>query len=62
MADIRNHRHHGLIGALIVQPGDVEPYLIGSDAKKRANGWHGLTAELRAGGMVVAYDLSLIHI
>ena len=59
MADIRNHRHHGLIGALIVQPGDVEPYLIGSDAKKRANGWHGLTAELRAGGMVVAYDCAL---
>lgn len=55
MADIRNHRHHGLIGALIVEPGDVEPYRIGSRAKK-ANGWHGLDAELRSGSKAVAYD------
>lgn len=26
MADFRNHRHHGLIGAVIVHPPDVTPY------------------------------------
>ncbi len=25
MADIRNHRHHGLIGAIVVEPADVQP-------------------------------------
>lgn len=25
MADVRNHRHHGLIGALVVEPGDCSP-------------------------------------
>lgn len=25
MGDVRNHRHHGLIGALVVEPGDCEP-------------------------------------
>ena len=25
LADIRNHRHHGLVGALVVEPGDVRP-------------------------------------
>jgi hypothetical protein len=24
-ADVRNHRHHGLVGALVVEPGDVTP-------------------------------------
>ena len=46
MADIRNHRHHGLIGALIVEPRDVTPFRPGSKAKA-PNGWTGLDAELR---------------
>ncbi|MFC5063531.1 multicopper oxidase domain-containing protein [Actinomycetospora atypica] len=25
MADVRNHRHHGLVGALVVEPPDAEP-------------------------------------
>ncbi len=58
MADIRNHRHHGLIGALIVEPGDVEPFAIKSKTIK-PNGWHGLDAELRSGGNVVAYESAL---
>ncbi len=25
MADVRNHRHHGLVGALVVEPADCRP-------------------------------------
>jgi manganese oxidase len=46
MADIRNHRHHGLIGALIVEPKDVRPFKPASTASE-ADGWTGLEAELR---------------
>ena len=28
MADVRNHRHHGLIGALIVEPADARPLFV----------------------------------
>lgn len=37
LADVRNHRHHGLFGALVVLPGDVTP-----------SRWSGPSAELRA--------------
>jgi manganese oxidase len=56
MADIRNHRHHGLIGAIIVEPSDVFPYRPGSTARK-PNGWSGLDAELRdRDGNIVARE------
>jgi hypothetical protein len=44
MADIRNHRHHGLIGALVVLPTDVRPYRSGSNHDE---GWTGFTADIR---------------
>lgn len=46
MADIRNHRHHGLIGALVVLPKDVRPYAPGS-SPKRPNGWTSFAADIR---------------
>jgi manganese oxidase len=55
MADIRNHRHHGLIGALIVEPGDAQPFALNSKAKE-ADGWTGLNAEIRVNGKVVARE------
>jgi hypothetical protein len=44
MADIRNHRHHGLIGALVVLPADVRPHAPGALA---ANGWTSFAADIR---------------
>jgi len=55
MADIRNHRHHGLIGALIVEPGDAEPFAPGSIATK-SDGWTGINAEIRVEGQVIARE------
>ncbi|MEG8039118.1 multicopper oxidase domain-containing protein [Sphingomonas sp. LR60] len=55
MADIRNHRHHGLIGALVVLPTDVRPYRSGSD---HVEGWTGFSADIRNadGGALVARE------
>lgn len=56
MADVRNHRHHGLIGALIVEPPDVIPYVVGAGQSTAATGaaqaWHGARATVvhNAGG------------
>ncbi len=56
LADIRNHRHHGLIGALIVEPKDVRPFRPGS-TEPDPDGWTGLDAELRdRTGKVVARE------
>jgi hypothetical protein len=58
MADIRNHRHHGLIGALIVEPPDVTPYKPGSTSEE---GWTGLNADIRArsDGTLIAHETAL---
>lgn len=48
-ADVRNHRHHGLMGALVVLPGDVAPWAPGSTAD-RPDGYVGPEAEIRARG------------
>ena len=57
MADVRDHRHHGLVGALVVEPGDVEPYRRGSTATE-PDGWTGVSAELRtADGTAVASEV-----
>ena len=37
MADVRNHRHHGLIGALIVEPADAIPVYV-AEGKNTAYG------------------------
>ena len=55
MADVRNHRHHGLVGALVVEPGDVLPYRPGSTATD-PDGWVGVEAELRTGTGPVASE------
>lgn len=53
MADIRNHRHHGLIGALIVEPGDVTPFVPGGSNEA----WTGVESEMRDGsGHRVAHE------
>ena len=54
MADVRNHRHHGLVGALIVEPRDVIPYAVGAGQSSAATGatqaWHGARATAVRGG------------
>ncbi|MDR0786997.1 MAG: hypothetical protein LBG44_03930 [Gemmatimonadota bacterium] len=46
MADIRNHRHHGLIGAVIVLPGDVAPFAPGSNSAE-PDGWASFSADIK---------------
>ena len=43
MADIRNHRHHGLIGALVVEPGDCTPVQPGDATTEQ---WYGANVHL----------------
>jgi manganese oxidase len=54
MADIRNHRHHGLIGALIVEPGDITFRSIATAREGRT----GINAEIRANdsNKVIAHE------
>lgn len=54
LADIRNHRHHGLIGALVVLPKDVRPFAPGSSASE-PDGWTTFSADIRS-----AVDRSLV--
>ncbi|MGZ9137622.1 MAG: multicopper oxidase domain-containing protein [Candidatus Deferrimicrobiaceae bacterium] len=53
MADVRNHRHHGLIGALIVEPPGTIPYAVGAGQSTAAAGasqaWHGARATVILG-------------
>ena len=54
LADVRNHRHHGLFGALVVEPPGVTPFRPGSRTDKA---WWGTEAELRTStGDLVAYE------
>jgi hypothetical protein len=49
MADFRNHRHHGLIGALIIEPPDATPLWVRPNAKTGSRGqqaWDGPRATL----------------
>lgn len=44
MADFRNHRHHGLVGALVVLPADATPHPVASGtatADRKVVRWHG---------------------
>lgn len=56
MADVRNHRHHGLVGALVVEPGDVTAH----DPASGAERWWGTSAELHAQGRLVAQELVVL--
>lgn len=54
MADIRNHRHHGLIGAVIIEPADTTPVDPADTCTERWTGTHVL---LRGGdGDIVANE------
>jgi FtsP/CotA-like multicopper oxidase with cupredoxin domain len=51
MSDIRNHRHHGLFGTLVVEPPNVIPYEVAKDAPtanigKASIAWTGSRATL----------------
>ncbi|HEY0158432.1 MAG TPA: multicopper oxidase domain-containing protein [Thermoanaerobaculia bacterium] len=51
IADIRNHRHHGLFGTLIVEPPDVVPYALmpgedTADVRRASQAWNGSRATL----------------
>ena len=55
LADVRNHRHHGLFGALVVEPPDITPFRPGSDRVEEA--WWGIDAELCDDNLdLVAYE------
>ncbi|WP_305784528.1 multicopper oxidase domain-containing protein [Symbioplanes lichenis] len=57
MADVRNHPHHGLIGALVVEPGDVTP----TDPRTGVERWTGGNVWLRdEAGRVVANEQVLL--
>ncbi|MBI0539420.1 hypothetical protein D9599_28270 [Roseomonas sp. KE2513] len=52
MADFRNHRHHGLIGALIVEPKNATPLWVESDSATASGyqeAWDGPRATLVTG-------------
>jgi hypothetical protein len=50
MADFRNHRHHGLIGALVIEAENVTPRRVAADEDTATGGaveaWHGARATL----------------
>jgi hypothetical protein len=51
MADVRNHRHHGLIGALVVLPDDAMPYPVGPAKSTSASSrprWYGPRVTVRS--------------
>jgi hypothetical protein len=58
MADFRNHRHHGLIGALIVEPADARPLFVtrGNNTANSATdeAWDGPRATLLTGSGATA--------
>jgi hypothetical protein len=51
MADVRNHRHHGLIGALVILPANAKPYLVTAGQKTATAAaperWHGARVTVR---------------
>ncbi|SFU01004.1 Multicopper oxidase with three cupredoxin domains (includes cell division protein FtsP and spore coat protein CotA) [Geodermatophilus amargosae] len=53
MADVRNHRHHGLIGALVIVPRGYSPYPVGpgeSTSSSEEPVWHGTRVTVRPDG------------
>jgi manganese oxidase len=56
MADFRNHRHHGLIGAIVVEPYDTVPCNPGTRIPK----WHGAQAAIHRLGEKPIQELVLL--
>ncbi len=56
-ADVRNHLHHGLIGALVVEPADATPM---DPTDPKAERWHGPEAVIRRPKRTPARELVLI--
>ncbi|KUG61686.1 hypothetical protein AVL61_01925 [Kocuria rosea subsp. polaris] len=56
MADIRNHRHHGLIGAVVVEPRDVVPV---DRHDERTEQWVGPHVHVKCQGEIVGQELVL---
>lgn len=56
MADIRNHRHHGLVGALIIHSPDEIPYA----SNKVEEQWHGVEALVHSFRRKFIKDFALI--
>ncbi|HEX8199425.1 MAG TPA: cupredoxin domain-containing protein, partial [Isosphaeraceae bacterium] len=57
----RNHRHHGLVGALVVEASDATPYAVRGDEATAASGapeaWHGARVTVvRDGGSVPEHE------
>lgn len=56
MADFRNHRHHGLIGALVVEPADATPL----NPVTKLPSWHGAQAIIRRSGQTDVQEMVLL--
>lgn len=56
MADFRNHRHHGLIGALVVEPSDATPF----HPLTQRPCWHGTGAIVQRPGQSPVRELVLL--
>lgn len=56
MGDIRNHRHHGLIGAVVIEPKDITPVDPHNEDKPK---WTGAHVHLKSGDDVIAQEFVL---
>lgn len=64
MADIRNHRHHGLFGALIIEPKESTPLSVSAgqtSADTSAEAWTGSRATLVNGKSRVEECVLILH-
>lgn len=59
LADVRHHRHHGLIGALIVEPADATPFVSAGAASRQA--WTGDHAHVHTHGSAVEEIVVLLQ-
>lgn len=56
MADFRNHRHHGLIGAIVVEPADATPL----DPVTKLPRWYGTEAIIQRPRQAAAREMVLL--
>ena len=64
MADFRNHRHHGLVGALIVEPLDATPLAVKPGQVTAPSGaaeaWHGARATVKLANRLPIEEIVLL--
>lgn len=63
MADFRNHRHHGLVGALVVLPADATPYPVApgqATAQQQKEQWHGTRMTVKRNNGNVTEEMVLL--